>query len=274
MIQVPGMIQMIRAGASTRLVDGLGARRLAHLGVSLGGAADRDSLAHANSLVGNPLTAAGLEVTLLGPTLGFRQPATFALSGAPFAATLNDLPVPFGQPIHAEAGAILRLQSSPVGIRAYCAIRGALALDIHRPLKAGDLLTSAALPPVDTHASPPEIGQGRLRVTPGHAFPAPLLQGEYTVSPSSNRQAVFLQGPPVPLNAGSMITEGVPLGAIQLPPSGQPMILFVDQQTTGGYPVIAAVIHRDLPKVGQLRPQQPVHFTYVTFEEAQALNRS
>ena len=71
-----------------------------------------------------------------------------------------------------------------------------------------------------------------------------------------------------------MITEGVPLGAIQLPPSGQPIILFIDQQTTGGYPVIATVIYRDIPKLGQLRPQQPVHFTYVTFEEAQKLNRS
>jgi len=268
------MIRVIKAGASTRLVDIIGSPRRAHLGVSIGGAADRDSLAHANSLVKNPLTAAGLEMTLLGASLGFLTPARFALSGAPFAATLNEMPIPHHQAIDAEAGAILRLHSSPIGIRAYCAIQGGLALNIQRPLRAGDTLESAQLAATDSNARPPEIGDGRLRVTPGHGYPQHLLEGEYRVAPSSNRQAIFLEGPPLPSPAGNMITEGVPLGAIQLPPSGLPMILFVDQQTTGGYPVIATVIHRDLPKVGQLRPQQPIIFSYVTFDEAQRLNRA
>lgn len=268
------MIKILRAGASTRLVDGTGEPRRAHLGVSLGGAADRHSLAHANSLVRNPLTAAALEMTLLGATFGFEAPTQFALSGAPFTATLNEQPIPHHQALHAQPGDILRLQSSLTGIRAYCAIRGALLNDIHRPLKAGDTLTAAHLPLVETYAAPPQIGEGHLRVTLGHAFTEPLLQGQFTVSPSSNRQAIFLDGPPLAALSGHMITEGVPLGAIQLPPSGQPIILFIDQQTTGGYPVIATVIYRDIPKLGQLRPQQPVHFTYVTFEEAQKLNRS
>ena len=268
------MIRVIKAGASTRLVDIIGTPRRAHLGVSIGGAADRDSLAYANSLVKNPLTAAGIEMTLLGASLGFLVPAGFALSGAPFAATLNEVPIPHHQTIDAAAGAVLRLQSSPHGIRAYCAIAGGLALNLHRPLRAGDTLESAHLPQAHTIARPPEIGHGHLRVTAGHAFPHPLLRHEYKVAPASNRQAIFLEGPPLPSPPGNMITEGLPLGAIQLPPSGQPMILFVDQQTTGGYPVIATVIHRDLPKVGQLRPQQAVTFTYVTFEEAQRLNRA
>ena len=267
------MIRVVKAGASTRLVDGIGSPRRAHLGVSLGGAADGDSLAHANALAGNPLTATALEITLLGPTLGFLEPARFALSGAPFAATLNDVPIPRYQAIDAEAGSILRVQSSPTGIRAYFALRGGLRLDIHRPLRAGDTLQSAGLPPARTTAPRPVIGSGLLRVTPGHAFEHPLLEGDYRVSPASNRQAIYLDGPPIVAPAGHMITEGVPLGAIQLPPSGQPMILFVDQQTTGGYPVIATVIHPDLSKVGQLRPQQPVTFAYLSFDEAQKLNR-
>ena len=269
------MIKILRAGASTRLVDGIGEPRRAHLGVSLGGAADRHSLAHANSLAGNPLTAAALEMTLLGATMGFEGPTQFALSGAPFTATLNDLPVAHHQAIDAQPGDILRLQSSPTGIRAYCAIRGALKNNIHRPLKAGDTLMNANLPFTENHIKPATIGDSHLRVTLGHAFTEPLLhQTEFTVSPSSNRQAIFLDGPPIAALSGHMITEGVPLGAIQLPPSGQPIILFIDQQTTGGYPVIATVIYCDIPKLGQLRPQQPVHFTYVTFEEAQKLNRS
>ena len=268
------MIKILRAGASTRLVDGIGEPRRAHLGVSLGGAADRHSLAHANSLVRNPLTATALEMTMLGATLGFLAPTQFALSGAPFTATLNDAPVAQHQALNAQPGDILRLQSSPTGIRAYCAIRGGLQLDIHRPLKPGDTLTPANLPLTNSQTTPPTIGDSHLRVTLGHAFTQPLLQGQFTVSPSSNRQAIFLDGPPIAALSGHMITEGVPLGAIQLPPSGQPMILFLDQQTTGGYPVIAAVIYRDIPKLGQLRPQQSVRFTYVTFEEAQKLNRS
>jgi antagonist of KipI len=268
------MIKVIRAGASTRIVDGIGRLRQAHLGVSIGGAADRDSLAHANSLVGNPLMAPALEMTLLGATLAFGEPATFALSGAPFSATLNDQLVVYHQPVNAQTGDVLRLQSSPIGIRAYCAIRGGLALDIHRPLQAGDILTRQNLPAVPGVANASAMGDGHLRVTPGHAFPQPLLKGEFRVSPASNRQAIFLEGPAIAVSSGSMITEGVPLGAIQLPPSGQPMILFVDQQTTGGYPVIAVVIHRDIPKLGQLRPQQPVHFSYVSWEETRALNRA
>ncbi len=96
----------------------------------------------------------------------------------------------------------------------------------------------------------PVIGDGHLRVTMGHAFREPLLKADYKVSPHTNRQAIFLDGPAVEAPAGNMITEGVPLGGIQLPPSGQPMILFVDQQTTGGYPNVACVIHRDIPKLG------------------------
>ncbi len=268
------MIRVIKAGASTRLVDIVGFPRRAHLGVSIGGAADRDSLAHANSLVDNPLTATGLEMTLLGASLGFLRTARIALSGAPFAATLNEAPIPYYQAIDVEAGSTLRLHSSPTGIRAYCAIRGGLRLDIHRPLQAGDTLESAGLPAVKNPAQNLIIiGDGHLRVTPGHAFPKPLLNGEYRVSPASNRQAIFLTAPALAAQSGHMITEGVPLGAIQLPPSGQPMILFVDQQTTGGYPVIATIIHRDLSKVGQLRPQQTVTFTYVTFDDARRLNR-
>lgn len=267
------MIRILRAGASTRLVDGVGTPRRAHLGVSIGGAADRDSLAHANSLVGNPLDAGAMEMTLLGAAMGFLEPVRFALSGAPFAALLNDLPVLPHQLVSANAGDVLRLHSSPIGVRAYCAFRGGLALDILRPLKTGDVLTGRGLPFVKRRASAPAIGDGNLRVTLGYSFDRPLLAGDYMVSASSNRQAIFLDGPRIAAPAGTMITEGVPLGGIQLPPSGQPMILFVDQQTTGGYPVIAAVIHRDLPKVAQLRPQQHVTFRYVSFAEAQRINR-
>ena len=68
-----------------------------------------------------------------------------------------------------------------------------------------------------------------------------------------------------------MITEGVSLGAVQVPPEGLPIILFVEQQTTGGYPIIANVISADLHRVGQLRPRDEIRFEQVDFETARSL---
>ena len=70
-----------------------------------------------------------------------------------------------------------------------------------------------------------------------------------------------------------MLTEGVCLGAVQVPESGQPIVLFVEQQTTGGYPKIANVISADLPAVGQLRPRDRVRFEAVSIALAHQILR-
>jgi antagonist of KipI len=82
---------------------------------------------------------------------------------------------------------------------------------------------------------------------------------------------IRLLGDPLPVPSHHMITEGVPLGAIQVPPNGQPILMFVEQQTTGGYPKIANVISADLHSVGQLRPRDQIRFEQVTFEAAHSL---
>ncbi|BDC48621.1 hypothetical protein F183_A09370 [Bryobacterales bacterium F-183] len=118
-----------------------------------------------------------------------------------------------------------------------------------------------------------------LRVTPGadtDAFPdlAPLHQTEWTVSDHSNRQGIRLLGDLPIIGApggGVQPSEGVALGAIQVPPDGQPVILFVDSQTTGGYPVIANIASVDLPSVAQLRPRDRVRFEMISFAEARRL---
>lgn len=121
--------------------------------------------------------------------------------------------------------------------------------------------------------------RGVLRVTPGpqvdwfsdlsqRAFYA----GTYRVGEESNRMGLRLEGAPV-LRADSaqMVTEGVSLGAVQAPPEGLPIILFVEQQTAGGYPIIANVISADLHRVGQLRPRDEIRFEAVDFATARAL---
>ena len=116
-----------------------------------------------------------------------------------------------------------------------------------------------------------------MRVTPGPQ--SDWFDGEsafyattYRVTEEANRMGLRLEGAPVlSTSRGQMITEGVSLGAIQVPPGGQPIILFVEQQTTGGYPKIANVISADLSSVGQLRPRDEIRFEHVTFEEARSL---
>ena len=117
---------------------------------------------------------------------------------------------------------------------------------------------------------------GPLRVTPGpqaHWFSDDLCANAYQVAEQSDRMGIRLRGPAIPSPAGHMLTEGVPLGAIQIPPDGQPIILFVEHQTTGGYPKPANAISADFWRLGQLRPRDEVRFERVTFEQALDLLR-
>jgi antagonist of KipI len=154
-----------------------------------------------------------------------------------------------------------------------------------RPLREGDVLHLGAAtklfrkrtvaPQITEHLARRNV----LRVTPGpqvgwfsesslHSF----YEGTYRVGEQSNRMGLRLEGTPTaPRQAGEMITEGVSLGAVQVPAGGLPIILFVDQQTTGGYPKIANVISADLHRVGQLRPRDEIRFEQVTFEAARSL---
>ena len=94
------------------------------------------------------------------------------------------------------------------------------------------------------------------------------------MSVESNRMGLRLEGPSMVRDTNHpnehMISEGVSLGAIQIPESGQPIILFVEQQTTGGYPKIANVISADLPSIGQLRPRDEINFEQVDWETARS----
>jgi allophanate hydrolase subunit 2 len=147
-----------------------------------------------------------------------------------------------------------------------------------RPLRAGDLLRigDAELRRPRAGSPPPFSNAGPLRVTAGpqaDRFSGELYAAAYTVTEESNRMGLRLRGPAIPSPAGGMLTEGTPLGAIQVPPDGQPIILFVEHQTTGGYPKPANVISADFWRLGQLRPRTEVRFELVTIEHALDLLR-
>jgi len=149
-----------------------------------------------------------------------------------------------------------------------------------RPLRRGDILrigdTAVRRPRKPAQDIPMHNGAACLRVTPGPQaewFGDELYGGSYRVSEESNRMGIRLRGAALPSHGGHMITEGVALGAIQAPPDGQPIVLFVEHQTTGGYPKPANVISADFWRLGQLRPRDEVRFKRVSMENALALLR-
>ena len=270
----------------------------AHLGISPAGAADALSLRLANLLAGNDEYSPALEMTLVGATLQFEASAIIALSGAKCESTVGQNRVPANEAIKLPAGAVLQCGSTTDGARSYLAVQGGFDIPLvmgsastdvrgrfggceGRRLQKGDALRVCKR--ADTEIRRLQDGvldavhpTGRLRVTKGaqydwfsHKTYANLFSSSYLVSEQSDRTGLRLQGKPVsPSEKSQLLTDGIPLGAIQVPQDGQPIILFVDQQTTGGYPKIANVIAADMHRVGQLRPRDQVRFAEVSIAEA------
>ena len=294
-------IQVQAPGLLTTVQD-LGREGLGSLGVSPSGAADAISLRLGNRLVGNPEGAAGLEMTLLGGTFVFPQRAVIALTGSDFGPTLDGAAADLWTSIEVKPGQTLRIGSTRSGARCYLCVQGGIAVkpllgsaSTHllsglggyqgRALLKGDVLQVAptTAPFQKNTVAPRAVEQLAprkiLHVTPGpqsDSFPEAsrrrFYAGTYRVAEDSNRMGLRLEGPAIPQDSsGEMITEGVSLGAIQITAGGLPIILFVEQQTTGGYAKIANVISADLHSLGQLRPRDEIRFQQVDWETARSL---
>jgi biotin-dependent carboxylase-like uncharacterized protein len=279
------MIEVLAAGPLTTVQD-LGRPGWAHLGVPRSGAADTRSLRLANRLVANPESAAALETTLVGPRLRFERDATVALAGAPVDARVGGSAVAMNAPLRLRAGDVLEVGTASAGLRTYVAIRGGIACELTlgsaatdlltrlgpRPLRAGDRL--AVGPPPDDHPAVDVAPTPALAAEPVLGLLAGpradwftvdslrlLTSARYTVSDTSNRVGVRLLGPALTRSRDDELkSEGIVAGALQVPPTGTPILLLADHPTTGGYPVIAVVASADLPLAGQLRPGQRLRF--------------
>lgn len=293
------MIHVVKPGLLTTIQD-RGRNGFAHLGLSPAGAADSFSFRLANLLVGNPPNTPALEITLLGPTLEFEAEATVAVSGSRTSTS-----IPLNEPFDVRLGEKVTVGSLLDGARAYLAVRGGVLIPRimnscstflpaklggfeGRALRTGDSIAIGA----NVYAPDKKLShhvlkaltrtnQGPIRVTPsvqhdwfGQDGVRLFTDQVFAVSDASNRSGVRLRGERViPHIKRELLTEGVALGAVQVPPDGQPIILFVDQQTTGGYPKIANIIAADISRVGQLRPRDKVSFQFVTIPEAIELLR-
>ncbi|MFE5220043.1 MULTISPECIES: biotin-dependent carboxyltransferase family protein [unclassified Streptomyces] len=279
---------VVRSGALTTVQD-RGRPGYAHLGVPRSGVLDGPAAALVNRLVGNPPDAAVLETTLDGCAVRPRSTVTVAVGGAPCPVRVGGRPAAWGAPVLVREGELLEVGAATAGVRAYLAVSGGIAVEPVLGSRATDLLsglgpvplTDGTVLPLGAPAGPPArvdgVPQPRppaglvLRVTPGPRadwFTAgavrTLTTRAYRVSPASNRIGLRTEGPPLErARPGELPSEGVVLGAVQVPPDGRPVVFLADHPTTGGYPVIAVVRAADLPAAAQALPGTPVRFVPV-----------
>lgn len=265
------------------LVEDLGRPGYASIGVTASGALDRPALMLANRLLGNRAGDAALEI-LLGPArITALAPHWVAVTGATGALVAGGRPAPVNAAFLLEEGDTLELGAAEYGVRYYLGVRG--GVDVHPLLgsrsadvlsgfgsavSAGEVLpVGSVLGPVDlapVAASAPSLETVVFRVTPGPRLDwfgslDALLAGPWTVSPASNRVGLRLSGPSLGrLVDRELPSEGMVTGALQVPPSGEPILFLADHPVTGGYPVIAVVDSGDLHLAAQLRPGQGVRF--------------
>ncbi|WP_084599027.1 biotin-dependent carboxyltransferase family protein [Actinoplanes subtropicus] len=275
------MITVMRPGPLTTIQD-IGRPGYAHLGVPRSGALDQPALRRANALVGNEFGAAGLETTLLGCALRFEVTAVVAITGAEAVVRVDKQPVSTAAAFEVPAGAVLDIGRAQRGVRSYLAVAGGIDVEPVLGSRSTDTLSGLGPPkladgmtlPIGAGSSspPPNISEksgvpdsGELvlgvRLGPRDDWfeAAGLFAEAYAISPLSNRVGCRLAGSALTrTQAGELPSEGVVLGAVQVPADGQPLIFLADHPTTGGYPVIGVV--DDVTPLAQARPGSTVRF--------------
>jgi biotin-dependent carboxylase-like uncharacterized protein len=285
-VRAPEPALEVLAPGPLSTVQDLGRPGWAALGVGRSGAADRGSLRLANRLVGNPEDAAAVEVTFGGLAVRASADLVVAVTGAPAPLRVGGHPRATHAAVLLAAGQEAVLEAPPAGLRSYLAVRGGLAVEPvlgsrstdvlaglgPPPLRAGDRLPvgpppAAPVPVVDVAAVVMPGGDDVvLRAVPGPRadwFAGAALDvlgaTRWVASADSDRVGVRLDGGRLERSrTGELPSEGMVAGALQVPPSGQPVLLLADAPTTGGYPVVAVVLAADVDRAAQLRPGQGV----------------
>ena len=282
------VLRVVAPGPNATIQD-LGRPGWFSAGVGVSGAADTVSLRLANRLVGNTDDAAGIECVLGGLHLLTLAPVTLAVTGAPAPITVDATPVAHSSVLHLQAGEHLRLGLAQAGMRVYVGVRGGVAVEPVLGSRSRDTMAGIGPDPLQAGSelpigpppeAPPDVDVGPIRpittepVTARVAMgprddwfsrPADLFVGHWVVSDRLDRVGVRLDrpigAPPLTrVNHDELPTEGMPLGAIQVPPSGEPVVFLADHPITGGYPVIGVVLAEDVPLLAQARPGQHLVF--------------
>ena len=292
------MFQIIEAGLQTTLQ---GAQRLGyrHLGIPYAGPADALSMAIANRLVDNPPDATCLEITYGGFEVEIETACTIAVTGAGGDVLVSGAPAPMHQTLHVQAGARLKIAPSRYGARTYLAVHSGFRARLQfgatstylpaqlgghqgRALRSGDVISAIGQAQVEQTWQIPDAlrplfdGKFALRATISaetelldDVMRETLFSATFIVGRQATRMGISLEGHPLsPASDGMMKSAPVFPGTIQCPPSGIPIALLCDAQTTGGYPRIASIARCDRHQLGQLRPGDQVRLLHRTPEQA------
>jgi len=299
------LFEVVLPGPLTTVQD-LGRAGYQQLGLPRSGAVDPLALRVGNTLLGNPDGAAGLEFTGVGPTLAFAADRVVALTGGPFAATLDGRAAPWYASFLVRAGQTLEIGGMCQGFRGYLAVAGGIEvprllgsaatclpacfgghqgrrLEVRDRLRAGatgrtalvGCTAEATLRQIFDEPAPVRIVLGPQE----DAFTAEgrqtFLSSVYRVTHEADRMGCRLAGPAIAHTAGAdVISDWIPPGGIQVPGNGTPIVLLSDRQTTGGYAKLATVIGPDIGRIAQCRPGDPVRFRAVSVSEAQQVARA
>jgi biotin-dependent carboxylase-like uncharacterized protein len=300
-------MKIIQAGPLTTLQDA-GRFGYMAFGFSPSGAMDDFSFKLANLLAGNDEETAALEITMGGAVVFFDSPALIALTGADISPAVDGKPVPMNRALAVGAGSTLSSSFAAAGCRSYLAAAGGFAVtpvlgSRSTNLKAGiggvmgrklqrddyiplgdpgfprDITKRVYEPPggsaaACTGASPGEPVIVRIVPGPQEALFTPagirtFYSSVYTAARDSDRMGIRFEGPPVESGGTDIISDGIPAGAVQIPSSGQPLVLMRDRQTVGGYAKIGVAASADLRYLAQLVPGMPARFERVTLRRAE-----
>lgn len=293
------LFRVIKPGFFTTVQD-LGRHGFLKYGVPISGAMDGFSLRLANMLVGNDPADACLEVTMLGPELEALHEAQIAVAGGDISVQTNGQEAHMWQTLKVKNGDVISFGNVQAGCRTYIAVRGGINVPITlgsrstyvrcemggvqgRQLKTGDCIDGFddAQPMSFRLLVPQEFvpefsAEARVKVILGPQLESfsengveTFLSNSYMVTIEADRMGYRLEGPIIEHREGvGMISDAILPGSIQVPPSGKPIITMQDAQTTGGYAKIAAVISSDLHILGQLKPNDWIHFQRTTLPEA------
>lgn len=293
------IFKVMKAGLQTTVQD-LGRHGFREFGVSPSGAMDPYSLQMGNLLVGNTLGEAGLEAPIMGPVLMALHDVTIAICGGNLTPKINKQEIPLWKSIVIKKGQILSFGELKDGTRTYISIAGGIDVPYvlnskstyltgkfggfkGRALKEGDTLYGYPFTRrnrflhtkfIPNYTNPLTV---RVIVGPHHEKFTSIgletfLTKEYFISPQSNRMGYQLTGPKIEhSNTADIISDAIPLGGIQVPASGQPIILMAEHQTTGGYSRIATVISADIHRLAQAQPGTKVRFKEIDMQTAQDL---
>jgi antagonist of KipI len=296
------MIELLEPGPQTTVQD-LGRRGQLRYGIPPSGPMDAFAFVLANRLAGNADVAAALECTLAGPRFRVDSPCAIAVTGADMPVAVNGQPAESWSTLLLCAGDMVKIGTARSGLRAYVAFSGGLDVALRlgsrstylrgrlgglegRALQKGDRLATlpADLPQVRAmprHRLPAYPAETHVRVVlgPQHDRFTPagietFLHSSYTLQPQSDRMGARLRGNRIEHVRGhDIVSDGIALGSVQVPGDGQPIVLLVDRQSTGGYTKLATVCSFDIGRIAQLRPGQCLRFEAIDIAQAHALLR-